>query len=179
MTGDAQGRTTLPGLAAAGEVTSSGLHGANRLASNSLLEGLVFGAACGLGAGEAAARLPDSFTAPPVHHRREKRAVEGLDVADITNALRSLMVRKMGVVRDRGGLLEALRDVEFWCGYVLEQEFGDRAGWELQNLLTIARLMIRAALAREESRGVHFRKDFPERDDARWQRHLVWTCPAV
>src|ERR1700676_2666566 len=66
VTVDAQGRTTLPNLWAAGEVTSSGLHGANRLASNSLLEGLVFGAACGRGAAEAAARTPDTFTAPPI-----------------------------------------------------------------------------------------------------------------
>ena len=98
-----------------------------------------------------------------------------LDVADITNALRSLMVRHMGVVRERAGLEQAERDVAFWCRYVLAREFDSRAGWELQNLLTIARLMIHAALAREESRGVHFRADFPRPDDARWRRHLV--CP--
>src|SRR5438105_1161423 len=66
VTVDLEGRTTLPGLWAAGEVTSSGLHGANRLASNSLLEGLVYGAACGRGAAEAAAKMPDTFTVPPV-----------------------------------------------------------------------------------------------------------------
>ena len=71
VTVDAQGRTTLPGLWAAGEVTSSGLHGANRLASNSLLEGLVFGTACGRGAAEAAARMPDTFVVPPVERRFE------------------------------------------------------------------------------------------------------------
>src|SRR5262249_54462150 len=101
---------------------------------------------------------------------------EALDVADITNSLRSVMVRKMGVVRDRGGLQEAERDVAFWCRYVLAREFEGRAGWELQNLLTIARLMIWAALKREESRGVHFRSDFPTPDDVHWQRPL--TCPA-
>src|SRR5207253_8245624 len=100
-----------------------------------------------------------------------------LDVADVTNSLRSLMVRRMGVMRDRPGLQEAERTVEFWCRYALTREFRSRAGWELQNLLTIARLMIGAALQREESRGVHFRSDYPTRDDAHWRRHL--SCPAL
>lgn len=173
---DAEGRTSLPGLWAAGEVTSTGLHGANRLASNSLLEGLVFGAACGRGAVAAAAALPDTFAAPPLRHEARPEAAELLDVADVTSALRSLMVRRMGVVRDQAGLLEAERQVTFWCRYALPRAFTMRAGWELQNLLTVARLMIWAALQREESRGVHFRSDFPARDDPEWQRHL--TCPA-
>jgi L-aspartate oxidase len=228
VTVDAEGRTTIPNLWAAGEVTSSGLHGANRLASNSLLEGLVFGASCGRGAAQAAAKMPDSFTVPPVSSRfdgegermasgvshdpgkvcarevdddadrqsgtgaltrpaRQSPALDlqssildpqssNLDVADITNSLRSLMVRKMGIVRDRARLEEAQRDVAFWCRYVLAREFSTREGWELQNLLTIARLMISSALQREESRGVHFRSDFPKPDDAHWQRHL--TCPS-
>ena len=74
-------------------------------------------------------------------------------------------------------MTEAEHDVAFWCRYVLDREFAGRDGWELQNLLTIARLMIGSALRREESRGVHFRSDFPARDDARWQKHLV--CPPL
>ena len=84
------------------------------------------------------------------------------------------MVRNMGIVRDRRRLLEARRDVGFWCRYVLAREFDQRSFWELQNLLTVARLMIDAALQREESRGTHFRSDFPTRDDANWGgRHVV------
>ena len=173
VTVDAEGRTTLPGLWAAGEVTSSGLHGANRLASNSLLEGLVFGTCCGQNAAVKAAALPDTFTALPLRSRFTPETEGTLDVADITNSLRSGMVRHMGIIRDRAGLEQAQRDVGFWCRYVLAREFHDRAGWELQNLLTIARLMIDAALVREESRGVHFRSDFPERDDEHWQKHVV------
>jgi L-aspartate oxidase len=173
VTIDAEGRTTVPNLWAAGEVTSSGLHGANRLASNSLLEGLVFGASCGRGAAQAAQNMPDSFSVPPISSHFQPEEGAGLDVADITNSLRSSMVRKMGIVRDRIGLEEADRDVDFWCRYVLAREFATREGWELQNLLTIARLMIGSALQREESRGVHFRGDFPKRDDLNWQRHLV------
>jgi L-aspartate oxidase len=177
VTVDAGGRTTVPHLWAAGEVTSSGLHGANRLASNSLLEGLVFGAACGRGAAAAAAGMPDRLTALPLGYRFESQTADHLDVADVTNSLRSLMVREMGIVRDREGLEEAARDVAFWCRYALTREFGERAGWELQNLLTIARLMIDSAQRRQESRGVHFRSDFPQRDDAHWARHL--TCPPL
>jgi L-aspartate oxidase len=175
VTVDAHGHTTLPGLWAAGEVSSSGLHGANRLASNSLLEGLVFGEACGQGAAEEAARQPDKFVVPPVQGCFDPEDSGRLDVADLTNSLRSLMVRNMGIVRNRAGLLEAERTVAFWCRYVLRREFSTRAGWELQNLLTVARLMIWSALHRTESRGVHFRSDFPGRDDSHCQRHVV--CP--
>ncbi|HZV07180.1 MAG TPA: FAD-binding protein, partial [Gemmataceae bacterium] len=176
VTVDTQGRTTLPGLWAAGEVTSSGLHGANRLASNSLLEGLVYGTQCGQGAGETAAGMADAFVVPPVQAEfQPETSGPALDVADLTNSLRSLMVRHMGITRERAGLLESERTVAFWCRYALRREFTTRAGWELQNLLTIARLMIWSALERTESRGVHFRSDYPRRDDAYWQRHV--TCP--
>src|SRR5262249_29005736 len=154
---DASGRTTLPGLWAAGEVSSSGLHGANRLASNSLLEGLVFGALCGRGAAEAARQMPDLLRALPLGHHIDGGTEETLDVADVTNALRSLMVRKMGIVRERPSLEEAEQSVTFWCRYALARGFSTQGGWELQNLLTVARLMIWAAIEREESRGVHFR----------------------
>jgi L-aspartate oxidase len=177
VTVDSHGRTTLPGLWAAGEVTSSGLHGANRLASNSLLEGLVFGAECGRLAAAAAATMPDTYRVPPVQGTFEPDNARPLDVADLTNALRSLMVRKMGIVRDRAGLVEAEQQVAFWCRYVLRREFPGRPGWELQNLLTVARLMIWSALQRTESRGTHFRSDHPARDDAHWVRHVV--CPAT
>ncbi len=175
VTTDSEGRTTLPGLWAAGEVTSTGLHGANRLASNSLLEGLVFGTSCGVGAAEEARRLPDRFLVPPIRTDFEPDNTGHLDVADLTSSLRSLMVRRMGITRDRQGLLEAEKTVAFWCRYVLRREFSSRAGWELQNLLTVARLMIWSAQQRTESRGVHYRSDYPERDDRDWLRHMI--CP--
>src|SRR5690349_24822848 len=95
VTVDEHGRTTLPGLWAAGEVTSSGLHGANRLASNSLLEGLVYGSACGRGAAEAARAMPDAYVVPAVEGRFVPESGPALDVADLTSSLRSLMVRNM------------------------------------------------------------------------------------
>jgi L-aspartate oxidase len=173
VTVDMHGRTSLPGLWAAGEVTSSGLHGANRLASNSLVEGLVYGTLCARGASEAASQSKQELRALPLRCECDPDAdSDALDVRDLTNSLRSLMVRKMGIVRDRQRLAEAERDVDFWCRYVLQREFGGPDGWELQNMLTVARLMILGALAREESRGTHFRSDFPKRDDDHWRRHL-------
>ena len=73
-----------------------------------------------------------------------------------------------GIVRKESRLLEAKQDVGFWCRYALGREFPAKPGWELQNLLTVARLMIDAALARDESRGTHFRSDYPAKDDAKW-----------
>jgi L-aspartate oxidase len=174
VTVDAQGRTTIPGLWAAGEVTSSGLHGANRLASNSLLEGLVFGAHAGRGASLAAQQIADDYRAPPLEFPAVEPPDEPLDLGDIRNSLTSLMWRSAGVRRDRE-TLEAARDaIHSWCGYVLPQQFNSPAGWELQNMLIVARLMVQAAHQRQESRGVHLRTDFPDADDTHWLRHLTW-----
>jgi L-aspartate oxidase len=171
---DPQGRTTLPGLWAAGEVTASGLHGANRLASNSLLEALVYGAQVGQAASQAAAEVPDSFTAVPISNARVESPGEPLNLADIRNALKSLLWRNVGVRRDAEGLAEALQNVNHWCGYVLARQFSSPDGWELENMLCVARLMIEAAAARTESRGTHVRTDFPAADDARQHQHLTF-----
>lgn len=174
VTVDTCGRTRLPGLWAAGEVTSSGLHGANRLASNSLLEGLVYGAHAGERASQAAADMPDRMVAHPLRSvSREEGPNEPIDIADVRAAVKSLMGRLCGVERTREGLLEAVESLDSFGVYVLQKQFDEVGGWELQNLLTTARLMAAAALAREESRGVHFRSDFPEPDDEHWRRHLI------
>jgi L-aspartate oxidase len=171
---DLEGRTAVQNLWAAGEVTSSGLHGANRLASNSLLEGLVYGAHAGECASREASRRPDDYQAPPLENLRVEDGAETLDLADIRNTLKSLMWRSVGVRRSGDELADAAEDVERWCGYVLPRQFNDPSGWELQNMLTVARLMIQAALAREETRGVHVRTDFPATDNAHWRRHLTF-----
>lgn len=175
VTVDSQGQTTLPGLWAAGEVTSSGLHGANRLASNSLLEGMVYGAHAGHGASQAALGVHDELRGLPIHNKKVADPDQPLDLADIRNSLKSLMWRNAGVRRDREGLQDALQTINRWCQYVLPCQFTDTEGWELQNMLTVAQLIITAALAREETRGVHQRTDFPEIDDAQWRRHLRYS----
>ena len=163
---DSEGRTTVPWLWAAGEVTSSGLHGANRLASNSLLEGLVFGRSSGRGAAQIAAEMPDSFEALPLDSDWPRSAQDDdeLNLVDLRNSLSSEMWRDVGIRRDRAGLESAERQVDFWNKYVAAREFADPHGWELQNMLLVARLIIAGALARQESRGTHFRKDFPQAD---------------
>ncbi|MCX7426354.1 MAG: L-aspartate oxidase, partial [Planctomycetia bacterium] len=174
VTVDREGRTTLPGLWAAGEVASTGLHGANRLASNSLLEAMVFGVHAGEGAAAAAAELDDSYRAVPLDNPAVEPGSEPLDLADIRNSLKSLMWRNAGVRRDRDGLQEALENIGHWCRYVLPRQFSDPTGWELQNMLTAGRLVIEAALAREETRGCHIRNDFPTRDDEHWNRYATF-----
>jgi len=179
VTIDGRARTTLPGLWAAGEVTSSGLHGANRLASNSLLEGLVHGARA---AEDVAAVLAAAPARPPLEvpavsaAPREAEGGEDLDLGDIRDSLRALMWRSVGINRDAEGLAEAGEQVDFWCRYALGRVFHDPAGWTLQNMLTVARLMIAAAAERRESRGVHTRRDYPDPDPA-WLRHIPQRNP--
>jgi L-aspartate oxidase len=162
---DVNGRTSLRGLYAAGEAACTGAHGANRLASNSLLEGLVFGRriaetiverlAAG-GVAEAPVDPPDSA---------------GEMLADTARAhLQQVMSRFAGVLRDRKGLDEAERLLN-----ALPAEHPGPPGtdaWEATNLLTVATVLISAARLREETRGTHWREDFPDRDDAAWKGHI-------
>jgi len=166
LTIDLDGRTTVPGLWAAGEVSSSGLHGANRLASNSLLEGLVYGLRCGRGASGLALAQPDSFSAIPLRAEwvHDVKDDHDLNLTDLTNSLQSLMGRHVGITRNAAGLKDATTQIDFWDRYVSTREFSLLKGWELQNLLLVSRLMAASATARTESRGVHFRDDFPETD---------------
>jgi L-aspartate oxidase len=175
---DLDGRTTLPGLWAAGEVTSSGLHGANRLASNSLLEGLVYGARAGIGASQAAGAMPDDFQVLTLANVAIEEPKEALNLADIRNSLKSQMWRSVGVQRTAEELTEAAENVESWQTYVLARQFRRPEGWELQNMLTVAQLMIAAATEREETRGVHMRLDFPNTNDANWRRRIAFLARA-
>ena len=170
---DDQARTSLPGLWAAGEVTSSGLHGANRLASNSLLEGLVYGALAGRHASEAALQDPTvSLSVLPIQNQMQVADPQEIDLADIRNSVRSLMWRHVGVQRTEQKLEEALQQLNRYSSYVLSHQPGGIEGWELQNMLTVSLMMAQAALARTESRGVHLRTDYPKVDNPNWRKHL-------
>jgi L-aspartate oxidase len=171
---DGNGRTSLPGLWAAGEVTSTGLHGANRLASNSLLEGLVYGAITGGNASQAALEnVENELRVLPVFSPSKGSPSQPIDLADIRNAVRALMWRNVGVQRREDRLSEAVHAIQQYCSYVLAQDLTSVDGWELQNILTVGLQMATAALARTESRGVHFRTDHPAMNNAVWRKHLA------
>jgi L-aspartate oxidase len=167
---DIDGRTTLPGLFAAGEAACTGVHGANRLASNSLLEGLVFGAR----AGQAMQRNGDSplFDIEngdsPLFTKIEKTgqppfsSVEGSTLSVAPEYARQLMWKHAGLFRDADGLRLALK------------QFGTMDPGE-ETGITVGRLIARAALRREESRGGHYRLDFPARNDSQWKRRIMET----
>jgi len=168
---DLDGRTTLPGLYAAGEVACTGVHGANRLASNSLLEGLVFGARAGRAAAQdyaAAASLSPPDDAKGDH--ADQASMSDPNAGEIALAVRKrvqrLMWERVGILRSRQSLLRALGEFE-----QIERARSLRS--PSRNFVTVALLVARAALWREESRGAHFRHDFPERDDARWRVHSI------
>jgi len=170
---DHQTRTPMPGLLACGEAASTGVHGANRLASNSLLEGLVFGAIAGQVAGEEASKNSVRMQPELIVSEIKPSHRTMLDVPDVRNSMRSLMWRNVGIERYGPRLEETAEIIDFWGQYVLDKLFDDQFGWETQNMLCVARLMTVAAKAREESRGVHYRADYPETNPELEGKHLI------
>lgn len=153
---DLWGRTTVPGLYAAGEVTCTGVHGANRLASNSLLEGLVWGARAGKAAAEDSSefKVQGSESYDP-HQPRTLNSEHGTGVATaVSKRVKRVMWERVGILRDRDSLQRAIRE--------FEQIEASNLSNSSRNFVTLALLVSRAALWREESRGGHFRSDFPE-----------------
>jgi L-aspartate oxidase len=162
---DLWGRTTVPGLYATGEVACSGVHGANRLASNSLLEGLVF-----------SRRIADVLPAElrPWSEPTLDRRPEGLVSADRRRGMQDVMTSRVGVLRQRDGLAEALT-------YLAALDPGEPevepAAWETTNLLAISTALAEAAALRTETRGSHWREDHPDRDDTRAGHIDSWLAP--
>jgi L-aspartate oxidase len=181
---DLQARSSLPGLYAAGEAACTGVHGANRLASNSLLEGLVFGAR----AGEAMRNeLKDARVVNAVNQAeaveqskaqsKDQPTASGApdnaagDTENFIQGVQQMMWNKVGIVRSRQGLTEAMEYLQSAGGQLPEPI--SRRNCEAGNVHTAAQLITRSALARLESRGAHYRTDYPEHDDARFRKHSV------
>ena len=171
---DLDGRTSIARLFAAGEVACTRVHGANRLASNSLLAGLVFGARAG-----RAMTKPIRDADLPMPICRTASSGASADPGRILSEveIRALMWKSVGLFRDRASLCDTvnrLEEQESALEEVLErQAILDHDGWRKASIITVARLIARAALRREESRGGHFRTDFPAHDDLHWKTHIT------
>ncbi|MEU2800184.1 L-aspartate oxidase [Streptomyces sp. NPDC007117] len=173
---DLRGRTTVPGLYACGEVACTGVHGANRLASNSLLEGLVF--AERIAADIAEVRPPRT---PPAEASRDVDDLTPLLAPEARTAIQRTMTRGAGVLRSAGSLATAAGELEALHREAAADAEADGAkavvpgvdAWEATNLLLVSRVLVAAAREREETRGCHWREDRPDRDDAHGRRHLV------
>ncbi|AXG78521.1 L-aspartate oxidase [Streptomyces paludis] len=183
---DLRGRTTVPGLYACGEAACTGVHGANRLASNSLLEGLVFAeriAADIVAAerpGPAGHSLLTEDAASALTEDAASAEVLPLIVPEARSTIQRAMSRGASVLRSARSLEEAARALDAVQSAAYEPLAPDAKAaepgvdsWETTNLLCVARVLVAAALEREETRGCHWREDRPERDDADWRRHLV------
>jgi L-aspartate oxidase len=164
---DLEGRTSIPGLFAAGEVACTGVHGANRLASNSLLEGLVFGARA------AAAMTRPTGTASLVPAREDTAVIPGV-VTSATVDVPGVMFEKAGLVRDAEGLAQAVAATAAASGAAETKLPGslDAVDWQRASIALVGHLIARAAERRQESRGGHRRADFPARDDLHWRIHV-------
>jgi L-aspartate oxidase len=169
---DLSAKTNIEGLYACGEIASTGLHGANRLGSNSLLEGLVFGKIAGQEVSKkkkaTAAHLKHPLIKYHIPHSDRTR----LDADDVRNSLRAVMWRNVGITRADRPLTEVQEIIRFWQRYVMDKIFDSPAGWECQNILTVSLLIAQSAQQRRESRGVHYRRDFPETDDNNFKKHI-------
>ena len=164
---DATGRSSVRGLWACGEVAATGLHGANRLASNSLLEALVVGRAAGEDLATAMLPVPDLGRAATVAERQLRSVALDAHQPEARRQLRRLMWDYVGVERTGSELLRAITTIDRLRENTL-------ASTELRNMLTVARLVSRAALERQESRGAHVRTEFPS-SDPRWRRHVLFA----
>jgi L-aspartate oxidase len=166
---DLDGRTSVPGLYAAGEVASTGVHGANRLASNSLLEGLVYGARAARAMRARMQPTPSASTIAP-QASVEPNGSTG-DVDKIIQRVQSLMWQNVAVVREGKALRQTLADLTS-IATTVPQATGRRAH-EAANILQTGMLITRSALARLESRGAHYRLDYPIKNDAKFKKHSV------
>jgi L-aspartate oxidase len=169
---DLSGKTSIENLYACGEIASTGLHGANRLGSNSLLEGLVFGKIAGHVVSQGTKTSATHLEHPLIKHHVPHSDRTRLDAADVRNSLRALMWRNVGINRSGQPLTEAQDIIRFWQRYVMDKIFDSPEGWECQNMLTVCLLMARSAEKRKESRGVHYRRDFPETNDKNFKKHI-------
>jgi len=171
---DTWGQTNLTNLYACGECTSTGVHGANRLASNSLLEGLVFG-------NRIAQKIKKNITLSSINQLEElklsynthREKYKEYSPVELKKELQTLMWNKVGIIRNSSDLKKAQQKISEWK-FIFKSELKTAEDFELANLIILADLITNSALQREESRGAHYREDFPDRDDINWKKHIIY-----
>jgi L-aspartate oxidase len=169
---DIDGKTDIPGLFAAGECASTGVHGANRLASNSLLEGTVFGHRVALACRQ---ELQTSNLKPQNKSQipTTKSHLKEIEIQRFKLVIKTAMWNGVGIIRSRESLAQALQKLQ-----LIEKQLiftpSSPGELELMNMLLVAKLITKAALDRTESRGAHFRSDYPNTDDNNWPKHLTY-----
>lgn len=178
---DINGATNIKGLFAAGEVACTGVHGANRLASNSLLEGLVYGARTGYSAREYGLKETiDEYDIQALNLKinetkyieRHSVNISRFDIEEIRHSLRKLMWERVGIIRCADSLNEAKDKLKQWS-FLLKEEFSTRRELELQNMILLAGLISSAAIIRRNSVGAHYRSDMPYKTEG-WQKHIIF-----
>ena len=171
---DTWGQTNLTNLFACGECSNTGVHGANRLASNSLLEGLVFG-------NRITQKIRENIAYPSIkkldklklsYNAHQERYKE-YNPIELKKELQKLMWNKVGIIRNSSDLKKAQQKISEWK-FIFKSKLKTIEDFELANLIILADLITNSALQREESRGAHYREDFPDRDDINWKKHIVY-----
>lgn len=167
---DAFGRTGIKGLFSCGEAACNGIHGANRLASNSLLEGLVFGR-------NIAAQISELLVTKKEIDFEESyeilRRSASIDAETIMEEIRKTMDKYAGIIRTKEGLIKARNIIKKYLDEVIDIENNTHEQIEMQNMVLISWIVVNTALMREESRGAHFRSDFPQTDDVNWKKNII------
>ena len=169
---DVFGRTGIHGFYACGEAACNGIHGANRLASNSLLEGLVFGKKIGDEINRILKGKPGGKMKFRAAYKSDRKRKD-IDRESMRADIRKIMTEHAGIVRNREGLSYAQSRLDGYWDAVKDMENESMGDYELQNILLLSRMVIESALEREESRGAHYRSDFSRTDDSKWKRHII------
>lgn len=169
---DVWGRTNIKGFFACGETACNGIHGANRLASNSLLEGLVFGHKIGTEIDSLISKCEKRQKS--INLKVETgRCAKNVDTEEIKQDIKETMTKYVGITRDKEGLEKAKQKVDTYYEIIKDMKNTNIRHYEIQNIVLLSKLVIESALERKESRGAHFRRDYQERDDKNWKRNII------
>ena len=170
---DVTGRTNIKGFYACGEVACNGIHGANRLASNSLLEGLVFGQKIASELNQLLGMRKISGDFKLSCNFESFRTSKNMDRNLVKKAVQNIMTQYVGIIRDKAGLIYAGEEIKTFYEMITDMKNESVMDYELQNMILLSKLVIESALEREESRGAHYRSDFSKTDDINWKRHII------